>query len=282
MPAAAVAPPESLPPLPRTWRLIALSLALATASPSPAHAEPSPRALAEAALSADRLGFQGGSATLSLELRDKQGRIVSRKLEARGTIGDGSRKMRLTFLEPIDQRGVELLLLERRGEAPTHYLWLPKNGELRKVSSEDREARAFGADFALAELAPEDLAAATITRLPDETLGGEPCYVLAIDLAPSPTAAVRAHSRVLVWLLKSPESKHLPVRFDFARAPEGPVERRLEVRRVARVGPERRLTPSRLVATNLVESTQATLDITNQDPAARFPDAIFAPEALGR
>lgn len=275
----------SQPPVVPT-RLVALTLArglalaLTLAWSAPTHAEPTPRELAESALGADRLGFGAGSATLGMELRDKAGRIISRKLEARSAIADGTRKMRLSFLEPIDQRGIEYLLVEKRGAPPLQYLWLPKSAELRRVTPDDREGRLGGSDFSFADFEKRDFDSAEITRLPDEDLGGQPCYRLAITPKPG-TRAPGGWARVTTWILKD---GLLPVRLDFERttATGLTVARRLEVKRVSRVGSDKRLVPTRLVMTNLVESTRTTLDITAQNADARFPDAIFQPESLGR
>ncbi len=257
-----------------------LALALTLAWSASARAEPTPRDIAESALGGDRLGFGAGSATLGMELRDKAGRLISRKLEARSAIADGTRKMRLSFLEPIDQRGIEYLLVEKRGAPPLQYLWLPKSAELRRVTPDDREGRLGGSDFSFADFEKRDFDNAEIAGLPDENLGGQPCYRLAITPKPG-TRAPGGFSRVTAWILKD---GLLPVRLDFERQTTNGLAavRRLEVKRVARIGPDKRLVPSRLVMTDLVQSTQTTLDITAQNPDARFPDAIFQPESLGR
>lgn len=261
---------------------VALMLTFVTAPLSPpSRAEPTPRALAEAAFAPERLGFSAGSATLSLELRDEAGRVLTRKLEAKTRIDGTTRKMRLTFLEPIDQRGVELLLVERPNESPLQYLWLPKSAELRRITSHDREGKLGGSDFSLADLEAKDLSQAEITRLPDADLLGTPCFVLALSPKPN-TPNPSGHSRVVAWVMKD---GLLPVRIDFERPDKAgtsqPV-RRLEVRKLTRVGKDKRLAPSRLVMTDLVRSTRTTLDLVAQNPDAAFPDTLFRPESLGR
>lgn len=260
--------------------LLALTLGSAALATT-AHAEPTARELAEAAFSPERLGFSAGSATLSLELRDEAGRVLTRKLEARTRVDGPTRKMRLSFLEPVDQRGVELLLVERRGEDPLQYLWLPRSQELRRINGHDREGRLGGSDFSLADLEGKDLNQAEVTRLPDTELLGTPCYVLALTAKPN-TKAPGGYSRVVAWVMKD---GLLPVRIDFERPDKAgasqPV-RRLEVKKLARVGKDKRLAPSRLVMTDLSRSTRTTLDLVAQNPDASFPDTLFRPESLGR
>lgn len=260
---------------------VALTLTLMTVLAAPSRAEPTAHQLAEAAFAPERLGFSAGSATLSLELRDEAGRVLTRKLEAKTRVDGATRKMRLTFLEPIDQRGVELLLVERPNESPLQYLWLPKSAELRRITSHDREGKLGGSDFSLADLEGKDLSQAEITRLPDADLLGTPCYVLALSPkanTPNPSG----YSRVVAWVMKD---GLLPVKIDFERPDKTgtsqPV-RRLEVRKLARVGKDKRLAPSRLVMTDLSRSTRTTLDLVAQNPDAAFPDTLFRPESLGR
>lgn len=253
---------------------------LAAVSTSSAFAEPTARELAESALNPERLGIASGSATLALELRDKAGRVLTRKLEARSRIDGVARKMRLTFIDPVDQRGLELLLLERKGEVPLQYLWLPKSAELRRINAHDREGKLGGSDFALADFEGRDISKADIRRLSDEALLGTPCHV--IELVPRPgEGQPGGYTRVVAWVMKD---GLLPVRVDFERPLDGvsrPV-RRLEVKKLARVGKDKRLSPSRLVMTDLVQSTRTTLDLLSQNPDAAFPDSVFRPEALGR
>lgn len=258
--------------------LTALSLVALTAPPT--HAEPTARELAEAAFAPERLGFSAGSATLSLELRDEAGRVLTRKLEAKTRVDGPTRKMRLTFLEPVDQRGVELLMVERRGESPLQYLWLPRSAELRRITGHDREGRLGGSDFSLADLEGKDLSQADITRLPDVELLGTPCYVLALSPKPN-TPAANGYSRVVAWVMKD---GLLPVKIDFEREKDGTSQpvRRIEVKKLARVGKDKRLAPSRLVMTDLTRSTRTTLDLVAQNPDASFPDTLFRPESLGR
>lgn len=258
----------------RRWgALVAAVWVVATGAS--AKAEPEPRAIAEQALDAERLGFKAGRATLTMELRDRAGRLVTRTLEARTATGDGWRKMRLAFLAPVDQKGIELLVSERRGEPAVQYLWLPRSRELRRVAAGERGGGFQGSDFAFSDFEDRDFGAAVVTRLADETVGGVACY--RIEVTPRPgEAGPGGWAKVGATISKD---GLVPVRLDFFGA-DGAAKKRLEVKKVSKV--DGVLTPTRLVMSDLVQGTRTTLDIGALDPAARFPDAVFEPESLGR
>lgn len=234
---------------------------------------PSARELA-AALSAERLGLAAGEATLAMELRDKAGRVLGRTLRARTATGEGWRKMRMTFLEPADQRGVELLVLEARGQAPVQYLWLPRSAELRRVAAGERGGRFQGSDFSFADFEERNLDEAVITLLDEEEVGGLAAYRL--EIAPRDGAAAPGGwSRVVAWIAKE---ARVPLRVQFFG--EDALARQLDVKRLQPL--EGRMVPTRLVMSDIKRGTRTTLDISGLSPGAKFPEGVFTPEALGR
>lgn len=266
--------------MPQGRALPLLILAWGFVAHGPAAAEPSARDIAEKALASDHLGFSAGRATLALEIRDDKGRVLTRRLEARSRVEGGVRKMRLTFSEPVDQRGLELLLVEQRGQPTLQYLWLPRSAELKRITADDREGQLGGGDFSLRDLERQDLSRADIALLPEAEWMGQRCHVLSLGPKPGERAP-GPWDRLVVWVTVEGQ---IPLRLDFEKARDGGfiATRRLEVKKLARVGRDKRLAPSRLVMSDLVRQTRTTLDITSQDPDAVIPDTVFRPESLGR
>jgi hypothetical protein len=193
----------------------------------------------------------------------------------------GTRRMRMTFVAPADQRGVELLVLAKPGEAPVQYLWLPRSAELRRIAGAERGGRFQGSDFSFADFEDRDLAAAEVVLRGEEAVAGVRCHHLEITprrgQAASPLGDLEA-TRVEAWVTKD---SRVALRVQFFRAET--LVRQLVVKRLQALGTSGdEVVPTRLVMRVLVRQTRTTLDITGLDPAARFPDAIFAPEALGR
>lgn len=242
-----------------------------TASP-PA---PDPRELAEA-LAPARLGLDQGEATIGMELRDRAGRVVSRTIHARVARSGAHRKMRLTFTEPADQRGVELLVLSASDQEPVQYLWLPRSAELRRIVARERGGRFQGSDFRFTDFEDRDLAAAKVVLSGEEVIGGLRCH--RIELSPGDEAdasADRGYSRVTAWIARD-SGVALRVQFFDGET----LTRQLDVKRLQPAA--ERLVPTKLVMRDITRGTRTTLDITGLDQKARFPDAIFRPEALGR
>jgi len=252
--------------------LVALVL---LSAPAVTRADPAEdRALLTRALAPDKLGFRAGEATIAMQLRDAAGRVVERTLRARTATGAGARKMRLTFLEPIDQRGVELLVIERDGRPAEQTMWLPRARELRVITPGDRGAGLEGSDFTFEDLERRELGGATITPLGEETIGGLPCVRLEATGLPG------RFGRVRFWVARAHD---IPLRVEFyardaAGAADAPA-RRFEVKRLQKV--DGRLTPTRLVMADAVAGTQTTIDLSGFVDVA-LPDSLFPPDALGR
>ncbi len=256
-----------------------IALLLVTGSSVVRASAPDAREIATA-LATERLGLAAGEATIAMELRDRAGRIVSRTIRARTASGAGWRKMRLTFQAPVDQRGVELLVLTEGTNAPVQYLWLPRSAELRRIAASDRGGRFQGSDFAFSDFEDQNLAAADVQLAGEETLSGLAAYRIEIT-ARAGQPAPGGWSRVSAWIAKD---ARVPLRVEFYK--DGTLSRTLEVKRLQPVevggGEGQRLMPTRLVMSDLSRGTRTTLDISGLAPSARFPDAVFAPEALGR
>ncbi len=232
-----------------------------------------PRALLSRALAPQKIGFRAGEATLVMQLRDGAGRVVERSLRARTASGEGWRKMRLTFTEPIDQRGVELLVIERQGQPTQQALWLPRARELREIAPGDRSAGLQGSDFTFEDFEKRELGGATISVLGDETLGGVVCSRLEATALPG------RFTKVVFWVAKDHE---IPLKIEFLQADGGGasrVVRRFEVKRLQKV--DGRLTPTRLVMADELAGTKTTIDLSDFRDVA-LPQSLFTPDALGR
>lgn len=234
-----------------------------------------PVALLTRALAPDKLGFRPGEATLAMQLRDGAGRVVERTLRARTIMGDGWRKTRLTFLEPIDQAGVELLVVDRAGTPSEQTLWLPRARELRRIAPSDRGASLQGSDFTFDDFARKDLGKATVTAVGEETIGGLSCARLEATGLPG------RFSKVVFWVARDAE---IPVRIDFmqdagAASASAKVARRFEVKRLQKVSGG--LVPTRMVMSDELAGTRTVIDLSGFRDE-RFAEGLFTPEALGR
>ncbi|MCA9518150.1 MAG: outer membrane lipoprotein-sorting protein [Myxococcales bacterium] len=252
--------------------LVLLALTAAT-GPSSAADDPPPEALAREALASAGLGFEAGEATLRMRIDDGRGHALERTLTTRTRIDGDARETRITFTEPADQRGVELLTLERGGGEPAQYLWLPALGKATRIAGSALGGKFQGSDFTFGDLARRDVPGRFVAR-PAETLGKE--RILRVDVLPAEGDGEAAFGRVELGIS---ERTRALVRVAFHdRA--GELVRELAVTRLSKVGD--RYVPTRLVMSDRRAGSKTTLEVTRLDPDARFPATVFAPESLGR
>ena len=160
--------------------------------------------------------------------------------------------MRLTFVAPADQRGVELLVIARRDEAPLQYLWLPRSSELRRIAGAERGGRFQGSDFSFADFEDRDLAAAEVVLRGDEVVSGVACHHLVITAKRGAATAPRGDleaTRVEAWVAKD---TRVALRVQFFRGDE--LTRQLDVKRLQPLGDA--VVPTRLVMRDLVRETR--------------------------
>jgi len=231
-------------------------------------------AILERALASGHLGLERGEATLAMRIQDAAGRVLERTLRSRSDERGDRRRTRITFTDPPDQRGVELLLLEGADGVDTQYLYLPALQTTRRVAGAARHGRFEGSDFTFADLERRDVGeGGRVERLPDAEIGGQPSYHLRVEV---PEGGDLAHPRVELWISTTTWAP-LRVRY-FDRS--GELARELQVRRLRRVG--ERFVPTLMVMSDHRAGSRTTLEVLSLDPDARFPDTVFLPESLGR
>ncbi|MFT7580662.1 MAG: hypothetical protein ACI9MR_002335, partial [Myxococcota bacterium] len=147
------------------------------AEPGPVSAE----LIVKRAISNGQFGLSDGETTLRMTIEDKRGRLLERTLRSRSATTDGARKTRITFTEPSDQRGVEVLLLEQPNGANPQYLYLPRLGERRRIAGDSKNGRFEGSDFTFADLENRDAKRGRFTRLPDTLYGKQPVYRVDVE-----------------------------------------------------------------------------------------------------
>lgn len=241
---------------------------------SPRGAERTTEEIVAGALAQGRFGIQSGEATLAMVIEDARGRVIERTLRTRSITEGGTRSTRITFTEPVDQRGVELLLLERVDGDAQQYLYLPSLGHHRRIAGAAKSGRFEGSDFSFADLEQQNPKDARLERLPDATFAGVDVY--RVEVHPAAPAPDEVYGKVGLWIAKD---SLVPLRVDFFdRA--GVLLKDLRVRRLKPVGDG--FIPTRMVMRDAVTTSRTTLDVLAFDPGVQLPAALFDPAALGR
>jgi outer membrane lipoprotein-sorting protein len=124
-------------------------------------------------------GFIDSSATLTMELRNKQGDTSSRQLRVKTleVKGDGDKGLSV-FDEPADVKGTAFLTFSHAKEADEQWLYLPELKRVKRIASKNKSGPFMGSEFAYEDIASQELDKYTYKYLNDENVNGIDCYVI--------------------------------------------------------------------------------------------------------
>jgi outer membrane lipoprotein-sorting protein len=221
----------------------------------------------------NRVGFDAGQATLVMRIKTPRGDIVENKLLTRAARVDGLIRTRMTFIEPQDQRGIEVLLLQQKGDRDLQYLYLPRFKTSRRISGAAKNGRFQGSDFTYADLESRDVKEGASTRLPDTTYGKQPVY--RVDVIPK-ASDDEQYAKVEMWISQTTWIPLKTIFYDRA----GKQLKVLKIKRIKKV--DGRWIPTSLVMANVQGHSETALEIESINTNARFPDSLFSQASLGK
>lgn len=267
------APPSARRPLQmRTPAPLLTCLAMLCTANASAEAEPTADELAKKTLRADAFVWEGAKTRLRMILVGKDGKKNERALEVTSRRRGGLLESLVRFHAPAELAGTAFLTLERQGESTEQYIYLSGLKRTRRVVGREREGSFMGSDFTYADLQSINEKHASHARLPDESLGGTPTYVLETTLA---EASGASYGKVVTWIRKS---DYVALRTRFYDR-KGALVKTLYVRKVQTI--EGR--PVAVEARMQSESGHATeLLVDAMERKDDLPDALFTPAALER
>lgn len=153
------------------------------------------------ALEADKrdLGFSDFTASMVMELRNKQGDSSTRtiRLKTLEVSGDGDKSMSI-FDTPADVRGTAFLTFSHAIEPDEQWLYLPALKRVKRISSKNKSGPFMGSEFAYEDLASQEVAKYTYKYIRDEKLNGVDCFVVERF----PAYEHSGYTRQLAWVNK--------------------------------------------------------------------------------
>ncbi len=253
---------------------IAIALTLVAADPCLAADDPAARKVLQATNDRNASGFQAGQSKTAVTLTLASGKSKTWLTQSRVVRGkDGRLKSRVTFLEPADAVGTELLILEEGGGAASQYLWLPKTGRLRRISGSQRNEAFMGTDFSFGDLQGRGLQTGEAKLAGSEAIGGAPCTRIEVAI----TDSEDAYGKVQLWI----DDRLFVARqikfFDKA----GAHVKTLVVEQV-QAGEPGRTVMKKFRMLNHLRNSVTTVETRDIDTRTQLPDALFVPEALGK
>ena len=144
----------------------------------------------------NQYGYGNYTASLTMILRNKQGKETSRKvrLKVLEVEGDGDRSL-FVFDEPRDVKGTAFLVYAHKFESDEQWLYLPALKRVKRISSSKQSGSFMGSEFAYEDLGAVEVEKYTYKFLRDEPCGDLQCAVLERV----PVSDDSGYSRHLVW-----------------------------------------------------------------------------------
>jgi outer membrane lipoprotein-sorting protein len=144
-------------------------------------------------------GFVDSSASLVMELRNKQGDTSLRQVRVKNleVKGDGDKSLSV-FDEPADVKGTAFLTFSHAKDADEQWLFLPELKRVKRINSKNKSGPFMGSEFAYEDIASQELEKYTYKYLHDEKINGIDCFVIER----TPTYEHSGYTRQLVWVNK--------------------------------------------------------------------------------
>lgn len=219
----------------------------------------------------ESLGFQAGELTMTLIVADRAGQSRERQLQVQGERRDGRFNALIRVLRPAEVAGQAYLFRENESGPNDIYAFLPAIDDApRRIAGSQRNASFMGTNFSYSDLQRTDLEGATAQRLPNETIGNFPVYV--IEITPAESASTD-YSRAMAWI-RTADDIPLRIRY-FDRNDEE--DRTLFTERVDEHNGRSYIQRMTLRAVD-GSSTTMVIDSINEDVS--FESSTFTPAAL--
>ncbi len=165
------------------------------------HAETAEEKGLAIAVEADKrdTGFSDFSASMVMELRNKQGDVSKRtiRLQTLEVIGDGDKSMSI-FDSPADVKGTSFLTFSHAIKPDEQWLYLPALKRVKRINSKNKSGPFMGSEFAYEDLASQEIEKYTYKYIRDENLNGVDCFVIERY----PAYEHSGYTRQLVWVNK--------------------------------------------------------------------------------
>ncbi len=242
--------------------------------PSPAAADDSLTAkeIIDTMVGKDSMAFDEGYAVVEMVIENKRGKKRIRKVESKGKKIDGLGRFVITFLEPDDVAGTQMLSVERKGEDDLQYLYLASMKETRKIAGADKNDNFMGTDFTFADMEQRDVEDASYERLADTEASGIPAY----HIIARPNAGTSDYSKLEMWVDRK---DYLPLKIYYFDKKDR-LQKKLIAKRIEPKGGKPTIT--KLLMKNVLKGSRTTLNILKLERGVKVPDGIFDPDALGK
>lgn len=154
------------------------------------------------AIEADRrdMGFGDTTVDLTMLIATSPDNVISREMRQMVLeVADDGDKSIMVFDRPRDLKGTAILTYTHKTEPDEQWLYLPALKRVKRISSADKSGPFMGSEFAYEDLASQEVEKYTYKYLRDETIDGEPSFVVERI----PTDENSGYTRQITWVDQS-------------------------------------------------------------------------------
>ena len=124
-------------------------------------------------------GFIDSSSTMTMNLINKRGDVVTRKLRFKRleVPTDGDKSIAI-FESPRDVKGVAILSYAHKVEADDQWLYLPALKRVKRIASKNKSGPFLGSEFSFEDFSFQEVEKYEYLYLDEEIYLNNPCYVI--------------------------------------------------------------------------------------------------------
>jgi len=184
----------------RIWPLLARLATAFLGAPGPAAAGSAEDRGLEIARDADKAneGFGSEKATMTLELINAHGDVITRKMRMELLEGNDGDKSLSVFEWPADVKGTKLLTFTHKKDDDDQWLYLPAIKRVKRIASNNKSGSFMGSEFAYEDLSAQEVEKFSYKYLTETKLGDRDCW----QLERYPVDKNSGYSRQIVWMDK--------------------------------------------------------------------------------
>jgi hypothetical protein len=254
----------------RVGRALVVAFAFGAALAGPAAAaDPSPEQLVRESRQAGGLHHRGAEARVRLVITTPGRAPRERRLHSYSREEAGLGRSLVRFESPPDVAGTAYLWRENRGRDDDHWLYRPELRRARRITGAQKRESFMGTNFSYADLEWRDPATRRHRRLPDEKLGGAPCFVIESTAK----EASDPYGRVVSWIRKE---GRVPLRVKLYGR-DGAHLKTLFTKKVQKISGHWVVTQARMSSATDGSATDLVVDAIEYKD---LPAALFDPRAL--
>lgn len=144
-------------------------------------------------------GFDNATVELTMTLLDADGAETVREMRQKilEVDGDGDKTL-MIFEKPVDLKGTALLTYTHKTDPDDQWIYLPALKRAKRISSADKSGPFMGSEFAFEDLSSPEVEKYTYRYLREESLDGEPHFVIERI----PVDKKSGYTRQIVWVDK--------------------------------------------------------------------------------